>query len=61
MPKHDPRRSQPDFLRFRPLHAFTTTPASKGTDTRKVLMKVLWIFLVIALMFGLALMFIHGR
>jgi hypothetical protein len=51
MPKRDQNGRQPQFLRFRPYHAFTTTPADQN---RKGLWKILWIIGVFALMFAIA-------
>jgi hypothetical protein len=58
MPKRQPKEEQPKFLQFRPLHAFTTTPADQN---RKGLWKMLCIIGVIALMFAIAFIFLQNQ
>jgi hypothetical protein len=58
MPKRQPNGKQPQFLQFRPLHAFTTTPPDQN---RKGLWKILWIIGIIALMFALAFIFLQNQ
>jgi len=61
MPKRDSTRKRPDFLRFRPLHAFTTPADQAKLNGRKVLTNILWIVGFVALMFIAAILFLRGR
>jgi hypothetical protein len=58
MPKRQSKGEQPKFLQFRPLHAFTTSPADQN---RKGLWKILWIIGVIALMFAVAIVLLQNQ
>ncbi len=50
MPKRVPTGRQPKFLRFRPLHAFTSTPADRERrHGRKVWWRILWLGVGLAL------------
>jgi len=61
MPKRDSTRKRPIFLRFRPLHAFTTVPADQAKlNRRKALTNILWIVGFIALMFIAGILFLRG-
>lgn len=58
MPKHQRNGKQPQFLKFRPYHEFTTTTPDQN---RKGLWKSLWIIGVIALMFAVAFIFVQNQ
>jgi hypothetical protein len=45
------RKKEGDYMRFRPLHTFTTTPPDQTTGNRKALWKIVWIVGVVILMF----------
>jgi hypothetical protein len=57
MRKPNTGREHPDFLRFRPLHAFTAPPDRARREGQKSLWRILWIIGLIVLVSVSALIF----